>query len=58
VPFQANSIESLRQMVSAGIGCTLLPALVAGGPFAAATPVVRKLSACRGTARPDARVGS
>jgi LysR family hydrogen peroxide-inducible transcriptional activator len=42
VPFQAGSIESLRQMVSAGIGCTLLPALAAEGPFAAATPLVLK----------------
>lgn len=42
VPFQGGSIESLRQMVSAGIGCTLLPALAARGPFAAATPVVLK----------------
>jgi LysR family hydrogen peroxide-inducible transcriptional activator len=42
VPFQASSIESLRQMVSAGIGCTLLPVLAASGPFATATPVVLK----------------
>lgn len=38
-PFQASSIESLRQMVSAGLGCTLLPALATVGPFAAISPI-------------------
>ncbi|MEM1099104.1 MAG: LysR substrate-binding domain-containing protein [Planctomycetota bacterium] len=33
-PFQASSLESLRQMVAAGIGPTLLPYLATIGPFA------------------------
>ncbi len=32
--FQANGIESLRQMVGAGLGCTVLPMFAAMGPFA------------------------
>jgi len=36
---QATSIESLRQMVAAGLGCTLLPKLAAVGPLADLTPV-------------------
>ena len=34
LPFQASSLESLRQMVVAGIGPTLLPYLATIGPFA------------------------
>lgn len=37
--YRASSIESLRQMVSAGMGCTFLPKLSTIGPFAAATPI-------------------
>jgi len=40
--YQASSIESLRQMVAAGIGCTLLPALATLGAFGASAPVVVK----------------
>lgn len=44
--YRASSIESLRQMVSAGMGCTFLPKLSTIGPFAAASPVaVRPLYA-------------
>src|SRR5690606_34771005 len=32
--FRATSIESLRQMVVSGIGCTILPKLSTTGPFA------------------------
>ena len=35
----ASSVESLRQMVSAGIGCALLPAMATLGPFAEISPV-------------------
>jgi LysR family hydrogen peroxide-inducible transcriptional activator len=34
--FRATSLETLRQMVAAGLGITLLPRLAAEGPFAAA----------------------
>ena len=34
--FSATSLETLRQMVAAGLGLTLLPRLAAEGPFAAA----------------------
>ncbi|HXQ63655.1 MAG TPA: LysR substrate-binding domain-containing protein [Steroidobacteraceae bacterium] len=34
--FRATSLETLRQMVAAGLGITLLPALATRGPFAAA----------------------
>ena len=30
--FRGSSLETLRQMVAAGVGCTLLPALAAGTP--------------------------
>ncbi len=30
--FRASSLETLRQMVAAGVGCTLLPALAASAP--------------------------
>jgi LysR family hydrogen peroxide-inducible transcriptional activator len=33
--FRATSLETLRQMVAAGLGLTLLPRLAAEGPFAA-----------------------
>jgi len=36
---QASSVESLRQMVAAGLGCTLLPRLATLGPLAELTPV-------------------
>lgn len=36
---RAGSIESLRQMVSVGMGCAILPALAMTGPFAAGAPV-------------------
>lgn len=38
--FRATSIETVRQMVAAGFGCTLLPALALAGP-AAKTPGIR-----------------
>jgi len=34
--FRATSLETLRQMVAAGLGLTLLPSLAAVGPFASA----------------------
>jgi LysR family hydrogen peroxide-inducible transcriptional activator len=34
--FRATSLETLRQMVAAGLGITLLPRLAAEGPFASA----------------------
>ena len=34
--FRATSLETLRQMVAAGLGVTLLPRLAAEGPFASA----------------------
>lgn len=37
--YRASSIESLRQMVSAGMGCTFLPRLSTIGPFAVASPI-------------------
>jgi len=37
--FEVSGIESLRQMVSGGIGCTLMPYLSTLGSFAAAVPV-------------------
>lgn len=37
--FRASSIESLRQMVSAGLGCTILPKLSTIGSFADASPI-------------------
>ncbi|HXQ32070.1 MAG TPA: LysR substrate-binding domain-containing protein [Steroidobacteraceae bacterium] len=38
--FRATSLETLRQMVAAGLGVTLLPALATHGPFAAARNLV------------------
>lgn len=37
--YRASSVESLRQMVSAGMGCTFLPKLSTIGPFAASSPI-------------------
>jgi len=37
--FRATSLETLRQMVAAGLGVTLLPELATQGPFAAAKNV-------------------
>ncbi len=37
--YRASTIESLRQMVSAGMGCTFLPKLSTVGPFADASPI-------------------
>jgi LysR family hydrogen peroxide-inducible transcriptional activator len=37
---QASSVESLRQMVSIGLGCAILPAFAGKGPFAQGAPVV------------------
>ena len=37
--YRASSIESLRQMVSAGMGCTFLPRLSTIGPFATSSPI-------------------
>ena len=43
--FRATSLETLRQMVAAGHGITLLPELATRGPFAAAkNPVIRPFS--------------
>jgi LysR family hydrogen peroxide-inducible transcriptional activator len=38
--FRATSLETLRQMVAAGLGLTLLPRLAAEGPFASARSLV------------------
>ena len=38
--FRATSLETLRQMVAAGLGVTLLPELATRGPFAASKSVV------------------
>lgn len=38
--FRATSLETLRQMVAAGLGVTLLPRLAAEGPFASARGLV------------------
>jgi LysR family transcriptional regulator, hydrogen peroxide-inducible genes activator len=38
--FRATSLETLRQMVAAGLGVTLLPRLAAEGPFASARGMV------------------
>jgi LysR family hydrogen peroxide-inducible transcriptional activator len=38
--FRATSLETLRQMVAAGLGVTLLPELATHGPFAASKSVV------------------
>lgn len=37
---QASSVESLRQMVSVGLGCAILPAFAGKGPFAQGAPVL------------------
>ena len=37
--FEVSGMESLRQMVSGGIGCSLMPYLSTIGPFANAVPV-------------------
>lgn len=37
--FEVNGIESLRQMVSGGIGCSLMPSLSTIGPFGKIVPV-------------------
>ncbi len=64
--FRATSLETLRQMVAAGLGVTLLPQLSAEGPFAAARGLVvrpfappapsREIGAAwrRSTSRPEA----
>ena len=36
---EASSIESLRQMVSLGVGCAIVPAFAGKGPFAAGAPI-------------------
>ncbi len=36
---EAASLESLRQMVSAGLGCAVIPALAGRGPFAQGAPI-------------------
>lgn len=42
---QAASVESLRQMVSIGLGCAIIPAFAGRGPFAAGAPIaLRPLS--------------
>jgi len=38
--FRATSLETLRQMVAAGLGITLLPRLAAEGPFASARGLI------------------
>ena len=40
--FRATSLETLRQMVAAGLGITLLPRLAAEGPFASARSLVTR----------------
>ena len=45
IHIEASSIESLRQMVSVGMGCAILPELAVQGPFASSTDVaVRPLA--------------
>lgn len=44
IPFHGSSIESLRQMVSAGVGATLLPALAVCGPFSALKVEIRPMT--------------
>lgn len=36
---EASSIESLRQMVSLGVGCAIVPAFAGKGPFAQGAPI-------------------
>lgn len=36
---EAASLESLRQMVSAGLGCAVIPAFAGRGPFAQGAPI-------------------
>jgi LysR family hydrogen peroxide-inducible transcriptional activator len=40
--FRATSLETLRQMVAAGLGLTLLPGLAAEGPFASSRGLVTR----------------
>jgi LysR family hydrogen peroxide-inducible transcriptional activator len=40
--FRATSLETLRQMVAAGFGITLMPELAIRGPFAASKAVIAK----------------
>lgn len=40
--YRATSLETLRQMVAAGLGVTLLPALAASGPFASNRTLVTR----------------
>ncbi len=40
--FRATSLETLRQMVSAGYGITLLPAVAIQGPFAASKTLITR----------------
>ncbi len=40
--FRATSLETLRQMVAAGLGITLLPRLAAEGPFASGRGLVER----------------
>ncbi len=42
--FRATSLETLRQMVAAGAGVTLLPALACAGPFAGGDIALRPFS--------------
>jgi LysR family hydrogen peroxide-inducible transcriptional activator len=63
---QASSVESLRQMVSIGLGCAIIPAFAGRGPFAAGAAIAlrplsgggasRQLALAwrRGWPRPDA----
>jgi LysR family hydrogen peroxide-inducible transcriptional activator len=45
-PFEVSGIETLRQMVSGGIGCSLIPYMASIGPFAASVPIAyRQLGA-------------
>jgi len=49
--FRASSLETLRQLVAAGLGCTLLPALAAqrlGDPALAIRPLAQGQSRCIG----------
>ena len=48
---QAASVESLRQMVSIGLGCAIIPAFAGRGPFAAGAPIALRPLGGRGASR-------
>jgi LysR family hydrogen peroxide-inducible transcriptional activator len=48
---QASSVESLRQMVSIGLGCAIIPAFAGRGPFAAGAPIALRPLSDQGASR-------